>query len=104
MQFFNSWFNLIVIAVFGFFAFRFLIFGSLRGAFYGSRVSRKVGEIDIRQRAGSTTTLRVFQLADGSIVLEKSSHVLFGAPSQAFGINRDSAIKLVALLKEATNA
>jgi hypothetical protein len=102
MQFFNSWFNLILIAVFGVFAYRFLKFGGLLGAFFGSRVSRTIGKIDLGLGAGSA--LRVHQLENGNIVVEQSSRVLLGAPTLAFPLNRDNTIRLIALLNEAANA
>ncbi len=104
MQFPDPLFSLIVIGVLAFIAFRVWKFGGFRGALYGSRVLRTIGEIDLGQRAGATTTLRVHQLENGNIVVEQSSRAMLGASMQGFPLSRDNTIKLIALLKEAANA
>jgi hypothetical protein len=97
-------FFVVFAGVAGFFLFRFIKYGGLRGALYGSRIARTLDEIDLGRAAGTTTTLRVHLLENGNVVVEHSSRALLGASIQGFPMNRENANRLVSLLKEATNA
>ena len=62
----------VVAALLGYFGFRFFKYRGFRGAFYGSRLVRTVGELQLQPFLGISTKLRVHVLEDGRIVLEKS--------------------------------
>jgi hypothetical protein len=97
--------DLLVYAVFagvaGYFGYRFLKHGGLRGALYGSAVSRTVGEIDMGRRAGRHLTLRVHVLANGNIVVEQAARAPLGASIQGVPMDPGTADRLIELLKQA---
>jgi hypothetical protein len=104
VQFPDALFFLVFAAVAGFFLFRFFKYGGLRGALYGSRIARTIGEVDLGRVAGASTTLRVHLLENGTVVVEQSSRALLGASLQGVPMSRENAARLVALLMEAANA
>lgn len=104
MQFPDGLFSLVFAAVVIFFVFRFVKYGGLRGALYGSRIARTIGEVDLGRVAGASTTLRVHLLENGNVVVEQSSRALLGVSLQGVPMSRENAGRLVALLEEAANA
>jgi hypothetical protein len=100
MQFIDGLFFLVFAAVASFFVFRFFKYGGLRGALYGSRIVRTIGEVDLGRVAGTTTTLRVHLLENGSVVVEQSSRALLGASLQGVPMSRENAGRLIALLRK----
>jgi hypothetical protein len=88
-------------AVAGFFLYRFLKHGSLRGMLYGSPVARTIGEVELGRKLGATTTLRVHILDNGQIVLEQSSRATLGASLSGLPLSSDETDRLIALLQQA---
>jgi hypothetical protein len=97
---FDSLFPLVFVAIAGYFLYRFVKYGGLRGVLYGSTVARTIGEIPLPRRAGTTTTLRVHILEDGRIVLEQSSRALLAASISGLPMNSADVDRLIALLRQ----
>ena len=97
-------FYAIPLGIAAFFLFRFLKYGGFRGALYGSRVVRTVGELELGRKAGATATLRVHVLENGDIVLEQSARALLGASINGIPLSRDHARTVAELLKRAADA
>jgi hypothetical protein len=85
----------------GWFIYRFVRYGGLRGALYGSAVSRTVGEVEIEHYGSTRTTLRVHVLEDGRIVLEQSTRALLAASMTGHPMTAGQADHLISLLQQA---
>lgn len=101
MEGFDKFFLIPFVVVVGFFVYRFLKHGGMRGMLYGSGVARTVGEVQLERRRGMTTTLRVHVLENGEVVLEQSSRALLAASINGVPLSSTEADRLIALLKEA---
>ena len=84
-----------------YFLYRFVKYGGLRGALYGSAVARTVGEVELERSSGATTTLRVHVLEDGRIILEVSSRATLAATMHGYPMSADNTGQLIALLQQA---
>ena len=91
----------VIVAVFGYFVFRFFKHGGLRGALYGSPVVKTFGDIQLARFAGATSTLRVHLLEDGRIVLEQSSRAMLAASMRGIPMGPIDADQLIKLLQRA---
>jgi len=80
---------------------RFVKYGGLRGALYGSAVARTAGEVELERSSGATTTLRVHVLEDGRIILEVSSRATLSATMHGYPMSADNTGQLIALLQQA---
>ncbi len=104
MQWDDALFYIPFLAFVAFFLFRLLKHGGLRGAMYGSKVARTIGEIDLGRRSGAHTTLRVHLLENGEVVVEQSMRAMLGASIQGAQMSKEHAKALLTLLKVATDA
>ena len=84
-----------------YFLYRFIKYGGLRGALYGSAIARTVGEVELERSSGMTTTLRIHVLEDGRIVLEISSRAMLAAKLQGYPMSADNTQQLIAMLQQA---
>jgi hypothetical protein len=85
----------------GWFLYRFVRHGGLRGVLYGSAVSRTVGEVEVAHYGSTRTILRVHVLEDGRIVLEQSTRALLAASMNGHPLTADQADRLIFLLQQA---
>ena len=88
-------------AIAGYFVFRLIKYGGLRGALYGSAIARTIGEVELSQVSGVKHTLRVHVLENGRIVLEQSSRTMLSASLHGLPMTTDDADRLVSLLQQA---
>jgi hypothetical protein len=84
-----------------YFLYRFIKYGGLRGALYGSAIARTVGEVELDRSTSMTTTLRVHVLEDGRIILEVSSRATLAATMHGYPMSADNTAQLIALLQQA---
>jgi hypothetical protein len=103
----SNLFPLILIAVLGYFAWRYFKHGSLTGALLGGRIRRTVGEVKISSSMFSSSILRVGVLEAGDaiepqVALTLVSKAALGASMVPIKLTNAQARELMALLKQAT--
>jgi hypothetical protein len=97
----ESLFFAVFAIVAGWFIFRFVKYGGLRGALYGSAIARTVGELALDDPGTVRTTLRVHVLEDGRTVLEVSSRTSLSIRMMGYPMTSGNVDELVALLQGA---
>jgi len=88
----------------GGFAWRFVRGGSLAAAMLGGRITREIGEIQVESRMGSSTSVRIYDMAiDGQsrVGLVVVSKAFLAASMAPVKLTRAQARELAALLQRA---
>jgi hypothetical protein len=88
-------------SVVAWFLYRLLKYGGFRGAMYGSRVARTVGELALERRLGASKTLRVHVLEDGRIVLEETTRASLSIAMTGTTMSPAETDRLLGLLQQA---
>ena len=101
MQFPIEIFYAVFIGVAAYLVFRIVKYGGLRGAMYGSAISRTIGEIETGRFGGANQTLRVHRLENDRVVLELASRSFGSANVQGVPMEAEHIDALIKLLNEA---
>jgi hypothetical protein len=107
MPTFQQIFPFILVAVLGFFAWRYFRSGSLVGALLGGRLTETIGEISLSSQALSSRVLRVSLMAarpgeSPELALSITSKAALGASVVPFKLSHAQALELISLLQRAT--
>jgi hypothetical protein len=94
-------FAIAFITVVGFFVFRAVKYGGLRGALYGGRVVETFGDVEVSRYGSTRTLLRVLLLEDGRIVLEQSTRAVLAVSLSGFPMVPSEADQLIQFLQQA---
>jgi hypothetical protein len=106
---FDDYFWLLPVAIFGFFAWRFMRSGSLTGAMLGGRIVNTVGEIALRSSAFTSSVLKVHVFETKSDVTPQVALTIVSKAPLAvsmvpYKLSRDQAKQLAVLLEQAASS
>lgn len=91
-----------------FFGWHVTRFGSFKGAIFGARLERSVGELDINNITLTKRTVRVHVLRDGkpdaNVGVELVTKSFFSYQMHPLTLSRDDAMRLAALLQDAAQS
>jgi hypothetical protein len=104
---FENLFWLFFVGVVGTFAWKMLKNGGMRGAMFGSRVERLVGEINGEKQAMHSLKVRIHRLQGaegrGEIGLELVAKSFASYQMTPVTLSKESALQLAELLRQAAN-
>jgi hypothetical protein len=73
--------------------------GGLKGAVFGSKISKTIGEIKLKEGGLSSQVLRVHLLENGDVGIEQTAKAFFGFSVTGFTLTQQQSEDLVMFLK-----
>ena len=97
----DNLFYVVFVAVAMYMAYQVFSKGGFKGAVFGSKILRTVGEIAIEKKGLMSQVVRVHALENGRIGIELTSKALFSISMTGFTISPEQSVQLISHLQHA---